>query len=383
MSSFSDLIIRPRDIADRLFRGPASTGRAAVSDLSEYMIHCRKTIREAFKQESLNRAKFIVVVDDSNKVVGFVSEGDFRRVIWNEVPLEEPVESVMNKGFVFFNEGRYTPADVRKIFLSTNIIQIPILRKGLLVDVIFRDDFDEAELKLPKPSLQIPVVVMAGGKGTRLDPFTRILPKPLIPIGDKPVIEIIMDRFAAYGVTDFYISVNDKEKMIAAFFEDFHNRYTISYIKEDSFLGTAGALKYLEGKFNTPFIVSNCDIIIDADYAKIYEFHKQGGYTLTLVGSMQHHVVPYGVCTVTGGGGQLKEIEEKPEYDFLANTGLYILNPEVLPFIPQGEQFNMTDLIRKLRDNNRRIGVYPISEESWIDVGQWEEYKKTIQSCRI
>lgn len=381
MSSLSDLIIRPKDIAGKLFRRPTSDKGAFVGDLSKYMIHCGKTIREAFKQESLNRAKFIVVVDDSNKVVGFVSEGDFRRAIWNELSLEEPVESVMNRGFVFFNEGRYTPGDIKKMFLSMDIKQIPILKEGLLVDVIFRDDFDEAELKLPEPSLQIPVVVMAGGKGTRLDPFTRILPKPLIPIGDKPVIEIIMDRFADYGVTDFYISVNDKEKMIAAFFEDFHSTYTISYIKEDSFLGTAGALKYLEGKFNTPFIVSNCDIIIDADYAKIYEFHKQGGYTLTLVGSMQHHVVPYGVCTITDGG-QLKEIEEKPEYDFLANTGMYILNPEVLKFIPDNKRFDMTDLIRRLEENNKSVGVYPVSGESWIDVGQWEEYKKAIEKLK-
>lgn len=254
---------------------------------------------------------------------------------------------------------------------------MPILKEGVLANVIFRDDFYEAELRCPKPTLQIPVVIMAGGKGTRLDPFTRVLPKPLVPIGDKPVIEIIMDRFADYGITDFYVLVNHKEKMIKAFFEDFHKAYNISYIKEDSFLGTAGALGYLEDKIDTSFIVSNCDIIIDTDYAKIYEFHQNSGYALTLVGSMRHHVVPYGVCTIANGG-ELKEIKEKPEYDFLANTGMYILNPEVLKFIPDNERFDMTDLIKRLEENHKSVGVYPVSGESWIDIGQWEEYKKAI-----
>jgi len=124
----------------------------------------------------------------------------------------------------------------------------------------------------------------------------------LIPIGDKPVIEIIMDRFAEHGITDFYVSVNHKEKMIRAFFEDSHNRYTISYINEECYLGTAGALKYLEGEFDTPFIVSNCDIIIDTDYTKISDFHRDGNYDLTLVVSVQHHVIPYGVCKLRNEG---------------------------------------------------------------------------------
>lgn len=349
-----------------------------MNNLSDFTIHHKKTIREAFKQETVNKGGCVIVVDDDNKALGIVSDGDFRRAIWNGVSLEGPIASIMNDKFISFNKGNYTSNDVKQAFLSKHIMQIPILREGFLVDVIFRDDFYENKLKIVKPRLQIPVVIMAGGKGTRLDPFTRVLPKPLIPIGDKPVIEIIMDKFAEYGVSEFYISVNHKEKMIRAFFEDSHNGYTISYINEESYLGTAGALKYLEGKIDTPFIVSNCDIIIDADYTRISDFHRDNNYDLTLVVSVQHHVIPYGVCKLRNEG-ELDTMEEKPGYNFLVNTGLYILNPDVLLLIPPGEQFNMTDLIKKLRDNNRRIGVYPVSEESWTDVGQWGEYKKAME----
>lgn len=345
--------------------------------LSSFAVNHWKTIRECFKQATLNKESFVIVVDESDKVLGIVTDGDFRRAIWKDVPLDDSIQLITKKDFVFFTEP-YTFDDIKNIFLTTNIMQIPILREGFLVDVIFRNDFYESKLKIVKPRLQIPVVIMAGGKGTRLDPFTRVLPKPLIPIGDKPVIEIIMDKFAEYGVSEFYISVNHKEKMIRAFFEDSHNRYTISYINEESYLGTAGALKYLEGEFDTPFIVSNCDIIIDADYTRISDFHKDNNYDLTLVVSVQHHVIPYGVCKLRNEG-ELDTMEEKPSYNFLVNTGLYILNPDVLSFIPPGEQFNMTDLIKKLRNNNRRIGVYPVSEESWTDVGQWGEYKKAIE----
>lgn len=380
MSNLSGHVLARNNPACEILERRAQNKEDFANHLSKYTIHFRKTIREAFKQESLNKGKFIIVIGEDNKALGIVSEGDFRRAIWDGVSLEEPIELITNRGFVYFSEG-YVRDDVKKVFLTTNIRQVPILKEGVLADVIFREDFYEEELRCPKPILHIPVVIMAGGKGTRLDPFTRVLPKPLVPIGDKPVIEIIMDRFADCGITDFYVLVNHKEKMIKAFFEDFHKPYNISYIKEDSFLGTAGALSYLEDIIDTSFIVSNCDIIIDTDYAKIYEFHQNSGYALTLVGSMRHHVVPYGVCTIANGG-ELEEIREKPEYDFLANTGMYILNPEVLKFIPDNERFDMTDLIKKVEENHKSVGVYPVSGESWIDIGQWEEYKKAIEKLK-
>jgi len=219
---------------------------------------------------------------------------------------------------------------------------------------------------------------MAGGSGTRLDPFTRILPKPLIPIGDKPVIEILIERFAKYGSRCFYISLNYKSRIVKAFFEDYVKEYNISFIDEEKPLGTAGSLKLLAGKIKTTFIVSNCDILVQEDYNKIVEFHREGQYMLTIVGSVQHHVVPYGVCKTDIGGG-LVDFEEKPKYDFLVNTGMYVLDPGVLKYIPPGKEFDMTELIHDLVQKGKKIGVFPVSEKSWIDIGQWEQYKKAVE----
>ena len=219
---------------------------------------------------------------------------------------------------------------------------------------------------------------MAGGKGTRLAPFTYILPKPLIPIGEKPVIEIIIDEYIKFGVNNFFISVNHKANMIKAYFEDINHEYSIGYVIEDKPLGTAGSLKYLEGKIDSDFFVSNCDIIIKENYNSIYDFHKKNDNILTLVSSMQHHTIPYGVCEIENGG-TLKSITEKPQYDFLVNTGMYILSPEALKYIPENEFFHITHLIEKLKDDGKKVGVFPVSEKSWIDIGQWTEYKKAVE----
>lgn len=353
-----------------------------MNDFSNITVNFRETIRVAFKKEALSKRKFVLVVDDNTKVIGIVTDGDFRRAIWKSISLEEPIDTITNRNFIYFSEN-YNLDDVKEKFSSTNMLQIPILRDRILVDIIFRKDFDKSELRLSKAKLNLPVVIMAGGIGKRLDPFTRILPKPLIPIGEKPVIEIIMEKFAEYGITHFYVSLNHKARMIKAFFEDNADQYNISYIEEDKPLGTAGALRFLENKIESPFFVTNCDIIIDDEnYDKIYKFHKEGNYSLTLVGSMQHHVVPYGVCEIESSG-ELKEIREKPVYDFLVNTGMYILNPDVLEYIPANEYFDITDLITAIKLTGKRIGVYPISEKSWIDIGQWSEYKESLNKLLV
>lgn len=352
----------------------------SMNDFSIFTISSRQTIREAFKKQGLNKEKFVIVIDSDNRVTGIVTDGDFRRAVWDSVSLEDPVDTISNKNFMSLPDNNDIDK-IKKIFSTTNIRQIPILKDGILVDIILRKDFHEYESKSSKARLNIPVVIMAGGAGARLDPFTRILPKPLIPIGEKPVIEIIIEKFAAYGATHFYVSVNHRAKMIKAFFEDFAMKYNISYLEEEKPLGTAGALRFLKGKIKSPFIVSNCDIIIEEDYTKILEFHKKGGYLLTLVGSMQHHIIPYGVCRIKNGG-QLSDLKEKPEYDFLVNTGMYIVDPDALKVIPDGKKFDITEFINKLKQSRGKIGVYPISEKSWIDIGQWEEYKKTVEKLQ-
>lgn len=346
--------------------------------LEKYLIQDNISIKQTVQKIDKAASKTVFVVDSIDTLKGVVSDGDIRRAILNGVSLGKPVKEIMNTNPIYFEKG-YSLEEVKHILLEKKIEAVPIINKNReVIEILFWDEIFK-EKKRNYNQIDLPVVIMAGGKGTRLDPFTRILPKPLIPIGDKPIIEIIMDEYAKFGMTDFYFSINYKAKMIKAYFEDFKSEYKIKYIEEDKPLGTAGSLKYLDGKINSPFFVSNCDIIIKDDYTKIYDFHKNENYALTLVASMQNHVIPHGICEIENGG-TLKKITEKPEYNFLVNTGMYLLNSEVLQYIPKDKFYHITHLIENLKTKGYKIGVYPVSEKSWIDVGQWEEYQKSIKS---
>lgn len=350
---------------------------SALSDIKHYKVFAGLTIRESIKKLDETGIGFIVVVDHSDKVLGVVTDGDFRRAVLTGISLETPISGITNSNFISINAG-YTKEELENVFLN-DIAQVPVIKNGELREIILRQNLpiiSNENSTLQK--LEIPVVIMAGGKGTRLEPFTHIMPKPLIPIGNKPIIEIIIERFAEFGIHEFYISLNYKANMIKAYFEELPIAKSIHYIIENSPLGTAGALKKLKGIIRSTFIVSNCDIIIKSDYSKIVDFHKAGKYDLTLVASMHHYTIPYGVCYIENGG-DLKEISEKPEYDYLINTGMYILEPDVIDYIPEDTFYHITHLIDTLKKNNRRVGVYPVYEKSWIDVGQWEEYKNAIK----
>jgi NDP-sugar pyrophosphorylase family protein len=220
---------------------------------------------------------------------------------------------------------------------------------------------------------------MAGGKGTRLDPFTRVLPKPLIPIGDKAVIEIIIDSFLGYGVTAFHISINHKAKLIKSFFEELHPTYSVKFIEEDQPLGTIGGLRALIGLVDGPLIVTNCDIIVRADYADLVHTHEKDGNDITVVASLKDYNIPYGVCELEAGG-RLKRIIEKPHYDLLVNTGMYVLRSDILSLIPENRMCHATELIDIVVRNGGKIGVFPISEKAWLDTGEWAEYRRAVQA---
>jgi len=349
-----------------------------VENIDLYQVPKDLPVRNAIKVLDGGGIGFIVIVDIDNTVIGVVTDGDLRRAILSGVDLSCGVLEVANRNFVYIDIG-YEEAEVENILRNTLIKHIPVLAKGRLVNIITEESFFKLKVgkTVVEKQINCPVVIMAGGNGTRLDPFTRILPKPLIPIGNKAMIEVIMDEYSKFGVSKFYVSVFHKEKMMRAYFDnDFP--YEIEFLTEDEPLGTAGALKYLDHKIESPFFVSNCDIIIKDDYRHILEFHLHGNYALTLVGSMQHHSIPYGVCEIENGG-ELKRITEKPHYDFLVNTGMYLLNPDVLSFIPQNEFFHITDLISVLLHKGISVGVYPVSEKSYIDVGEWGEYKKALK----
>lgn len=255
---------------------------------------------------------------------------------------------------------------------------MPVLdNEGNLVKVYFWNDFFPAEEIKTKEKINLPVVIMAGGKGTRLKPLTNVIPKPLIPVGEKTIVEEIMGQFEKIGCSKFYMSVNYKVDMLKFYLDNIDHAYNITYFKEDKPLGTIGSVSLLKNKINTPFFVSNCDILIDQDYREVYDYHKENHNDLTIVAAVKSISIPYGVIE-SGEDGLLQRLSEKPENTYMINTGVYILEPRLINEIPENQFFHITDLMEKIKARGGRVGCFPVSEKSWKDMGEWPEYLKMI-----
>lgn len=339
------------------------------------------SIKEALSRLDETAEKVLFIVDSENKLLGSLTDGDVRRYLLSGESLQGDISNIFNNAPKFVYEKNLMPDEVKTLFIKYKLALLPVLDQNNKIRQIIKWEslFSEDErIGTKRKKIKIPVVIMAGGKGTRLDPFTKVLPKPLIPIGDKPIIEIIIDRFYEFGIRDFYITLNHKGRMIKAYFEDLKPKYKISYIVEEKPLGTAGGLKYMAGKFANNIFVSNSDIIIEEDYSEILKFHNKMKNDITLVASVKHYNIPYGICDIENGG-KLLGIREKPDFSFLVNTGMYILNSKIIEIIPSNELYHMTQLINDIKNNGGKVGAYPVSESSWIDIGELASYKKILE----
>ncbi len=338
-------------------------------------VHEQCSIPKALEILERSEIKTLFVTDDEGRLTGSLTDGDIRRWILRTGDLVGGVSDACNR------EPRvllmpYDREEAINRMRADHLKAIPVVdAERKVVDVLV----PEATVPEEQSLAEIPVVIMAGGKGTRLDPFTRILPKPLIPIGNHPVIELIMNEFSRFGASRFFVSLNHKARLIKAYFEDQEYPYEISFLEEDEPLGTAGALKMLEGKIQGDIFVSNCDVIIKSDFNEVLRFHRAGEYTITLIAAMHKHAIPYGVCDLHEDGSLL-HITEKPEYAMLINTGVYVVNCEALKYIIPDKIFHITDLIGTLKESGHRVGVYPVEEAFYRDIGQWEAYRNTLQS---
>ena len=336
------------------------------------------TISQAMKRLSQSGAKCLVIVDKKNTLLGTLSDGDLRKAILNGAGVGDSIYKIYHSKPTVLVKNKFTLDEAKKLFTKNKFDLIPVVDdKGKLTDVLLWENiFNNGKIR-QNDELDVPVVIMAGGKGTRLEPFTKVLPKPLVPIHEKPVIEHIIECFTDVGVNEFILTINYKARIMKAFFEELKPDYSIDFVEEHKPLGTAGSLKFLEERFDKPFMVTNCDIIIKADYSDLFKFHNHNNYDITLVASMKNYIIPYGTCELNSEG-HLKNINEKPDYDFLVNTGLYVLNPDVLHLIPTNKLYHITHLIKDIQKSGKRVGVYPIDDDAWIDIGQWAEYQKVV-----
>lgn len=343
--------------------------------LSRILVSASLTIKEAIKKMNENSPVIaLLVVDEKGRLQGTVTDGDIRTGLVRNISLQNKVGSIMNVRPKYLWEAEKKRA--REFMKKHRITFVPIVRKDReVVDVVLWQDLDTDDRCIFHPLKDNIVFILAGGKGTRLDPFTKILPKPLIPLGDKPVLEIIIDKFKRHGFNNFILSLNYKGEMIKAYFNDNLAGTTLDYIEEKHFLGTAGSLHMLRDKVTKSFIVSNCDVIIEADFTHALEYHNANGHDATVVGVVRHVKIPYGILKIENG--DLMSIMEKPEYDFIVNAGVYVIEPEIVSIIGENEKIDMPDLLLRAKDAGFKIGVYPISN-NWMDIGQWDEYRQAV-----
>ena len=320
----------------------------------------------------------LLIVTNSGQYFGLISIGDIQRAIIKGISMDSPIEPILRHNATVASVHDDMDA-VKEVMRERRIEFMPVLDDNKnVVEIIFWKDIFEGEINNNRPKINLPVVIMAGGKGTRLKPITNVIPKPLVPVGDKTILEVIMDQFESIGCHKFYMSVNYKADMMKYYLSQLDHKYDIEFFMEDKPLGTIGSVSLLKGKITTPFFVSNCDSINEQDYRDVWDYHVSNNNDMTIVTMIKSFKIPYGVIE-TGADGLMTALKEKPEQTYQVNTGVYIMNPELINEIPEGEFFHVTHLMEKVQKRGGRVGCFPVSEHSWKDMGEWPEYLRMIK----
>lgn len=349
--------------------------------LKSLLIPTDITIKQAMQKLGETQEKILFVVGKKDKLLGTINDGDIRRGLINGSNFDDNVGNIMHRDFISISMNTKNIENrAKQLMLDTKIEQIPVLNdNGEIVNVIlWTDILREKKDSKSKHLHKNQVVIMAGGKGTRLDPFTKILPKPLIPIGNKPVIELIMERFYKYGFHKFIYTLNYKKEYLKLYLKESSFPYTIDWVEEDDFLGTAGGISLLKDKVKDTFFVINCDSLLDVDFEEILGWHKEHNAAITIIGCHNEVKIPFGVLKLSNG--RLEKIVEKPVHDVIINTGAYVMEPQIISFIPDGKPIDMNKLIELVAEKEK-VSVYPIST-GWFDIGQWEEYRKSMEKLQ-
>lgn len=346
--------------------------------LDKYLVSYKENVKTVIEKMEKETIKAVLVVDEDRHLMGLFSNGDMRSFFLKGGSLSANICDAMNHKPITYASMEEVEREKKMI---VRVIYPIVDEENHVIDVV--DDFRANEMNQVSNALKdIPLIIMAGGKGTRLYPYTKILPKPLIPIGDITITERIIQAFQKYGCNRVIMILNHKANMIKAYMTEIEKNYEIDFAEEETYLGTAGGLHLIKDKVNSTFFLSNCDVLINADLECVYKTHKARENKITFVCCMKDIVIPYGVIE-TDGDGFIKNMKEKPGFSFLINTGIYMIEPEVLDYIQQNEFIHLPDLARRLMEQGERVGVFPISEKSWLDMGQFSEMENMMQTLGI
>ena len=338
------------------------------TDVGKLLISKNYTIEEVLKKMDQEAKGLLLVVNEDNKLIGTITDGDIRRAILSGLRLEDKIEKFVHQNPVTVRRGM-SKEEVKDVFIKKAVKQIPVLDKdGYAVDLITINDI------LLEEGKENVVIIMAGGLGTRLKDLTKEVPKPMLRVGESPILQHIINNFKKFGYNKILISVNYKYEIIENYFQDgYAHGVKINYLKETKRLGTGGGIKLAKSYIDKPFVVVNGDVFTNVNIDNMMQSHMEGGYAITVGTKQKSFHIPYGVINVKGQ--DIDSISEKPEISYLINGGVYCLNPSVLDLIPEDEYFEITDLINKCIENNMRVGSYEI-KEYWMDIGQITDYNQ-------
>jgi dTDP-glucose pyrophosphorylase len=351
-----------------------------MRNVNNISIYSDSSIIDAMDKMTKNSSKTLFVVDKKKKLLGTLTDGDIRRYVLSGNGLNSSIAKVFNnKPLVLNNENKNNIKKKLNFFFDKyGVDSIPVINSnGILTDYLkSNDNFDQQVSKFSnKIKEKISLVIMAGGLGTRMQPFTNILPKPLVPIKGRPLINHILDNFVNAGIDNIHVSVRYKGNIIRAYLaEEYPNNSKIKIFEEKSPRGTAGSLKDIDLSNKLTFVI-NCDVLIDIDLFDLYSFHKKSKSDLTIVASAKNLTLPYGSCEIDDKG-HLLCIREKPSYPHLVNTGLYLIENKIVDIIPKNGSYDMDKLINDAIKQNVKVKVFPISSDAWLDIGQWDEYRQ-------
>ncbi len=336
------------------------------------------TLLDALKLMDSTGYRSLIVLDALNKFKGILSIGDIQRIIIKDNKLDIIIGNILRKNPRIASIN--TPfAEIKEVMIKYRMEFIPVINSFNEIETVyFWEDFFDIKTNIPLVQFDTPVVIIAGGIGNRLKPLTNVLPKPLIPIGEKTILEDIFERFSKHGCNTFYISVSYKADLIEYYIQNQKLPYKLHFFREEKPMGTAGSLFLLKGQINETLFVSNCDILIEQDYSEILNYHRSKKNEITIVAALKHYPIPYGTIE-TGINGKLLKLIEKPELTFKINSGMYILEPHLIDEIPENQFFHITNLIEKVLKRKGKVGVFPVSEKSWKDIGSWEELKEHLR----
>ena len=336
-----------------------------MKDWKKAFLKDTSTMRDAMEAIDRISLQIVASVDAEYRLVGTVTDGDIRRGILKGLPFTSPVRKIMRENPRSAKVDQTREA-ILGLMKQIKIHQIPILNnEGKLVGIEILDEL------LTAPSRENWVVLMAGGLGARLRPLTDAVPKPMIPIGQKPILETILENFIEYGFKNFFLSVHYKDHVIRNYFGD-GSRWgvNIQSLSDDERRGTAGALSLLPGKPTEPIVVMNGDLLTKINFAQLLNFHTEHKLSATMCVREYDFQVPYGVLTLEGN--LIKSIEEKPTQNFFVNAGIYVLEPQALKAIPKGKFYDMPQLFKDLMAKGSATAAFPI-REYWIDIGHMRD----------